>query len=1013
GRILIGGYFTNVLGTVRRGIARLNTDGTLDTSFNPGTGVQGLVKAIRVEADGRILVGGHFYSINGTLRSGLARLSATGTVDATFNAGVGATLAPDDLSLDGPSVDSIVLQGDGRAVVGGNFTGFGGISRRYLARLHWNGDVDEEFDPGDGPDGPVRALALDPDGRLIVAGEFTTIAGVDRPGIARLQNDGTLPVLPSVVTPPESQSVVIGKAATFAVEATGTPALRYQWLKSDLPIADQTNRTLVISASQLSDAGRYSVVIANDAGAITSPSASLTVTPAPVAPTIVSQPTGALVVAGTSVTFEAAASGSKPLVWQWFLGNQPLAGATNESLALDAVTSQNAGSYSARVANGGGSAATSVAPLAVFTPPEDQVAWAGSNATFRVTVAGPGPFGYQWWHEGSPIAGAVKSAYTVTNAQLAIAGEYFVVLSNATSRATSAPALLDVRMKPLVTVPPADTGATNGATVELTVEAIGSEPLSFQWKLHGVDLPDQTNATLTLGPLTSSDAGRYSVVVANAYGSTTSPTATVTVEGPEIARIFVESVESFSGGTLEVPVWLVGVGDENTLAFSLAFDPEVLAFQSISNGLAIGADANVIVNSDAADEGRIGLLVALAPGTTFAAGSNHLATLHLEAVAGLAEATTTPIEFANEPVVPTLLSTAIRPLAVTYEPGTVTLDAGFEGDLSPSPRGDRVLSLEDWSQVALIVAGLAEPADASAFARADCAPVETLGDGVLAAADWTQAGRYAAGIDSPTPTGGPTRRAGSPALLAEAAVAMDESEDTIASLVAADDVPDTGPSRRLASSRNERRIEAESVRVAPATVASVPVRLSAAGDENTAGFTVVADPTRVRILGARRGEGLDRDSTLILNTNAVARGRLGVLLARPVGARFAAGSHEVIRVDLELLGAQSATLGFADSVVRREVASKDARILATTYASGQLTLEAPATPPVPRLPARTRSGAILMRWDATRPGRYTLETSTDLVRWSVVNEWTVAGPSTLEYQDTHPGLSPGRFYRIR
>lgn len=1014
-RILVGGYFTNILGTVRRGIARLNGDGSLDTTFNPGTGVQGIVKAIRIEADGRILVGGHFFSINGILRSGLARLTSTGTVDTAFATVGGASLGDGDPSWDGPSIDAIALQGDGRIVVGGNFTGFGGFDRPYLARLHWNGEVDEEFDPGTGPDAPVRSLALDADGRLIVGGDFTSVAGSPRPGIARLENDGTLPVLPTILTRPEDQTVVIGRSASFTVQATGTPALRYQWLKSDLPIGGQTNQSLLIPTSQFSDAGRYRVVVANAAGEVTSDAATLAVTPAPVAPTLVTQPSGAMVAAGSPVTFTAGATGSKPLVWQWFLGNQPIAGATNDTLSLDAVVSQNAGNYSARIANGGGSATTATAPLAVFLPPEDQTAWAGSNATFRVTVSGPGPFGYQWWYDGAPLAGAVKPALTLTNVQLTLAGEYFVVLSNAATRATSPPALLVVHMKPNITVHPADIGGTNGATVELSVEAAGSEPFTYQWQLHGVDLAGETNATLSLGPLSASDAGRYSVIVANEFGSAASRQATVTVEGPAIAQVAVEAVESFSGGAVEVPVWLVGVGDENTLAFSLEFDPEILTWSAVSNGVAVGPDASLIVNTSDAAQGRIGLLFSQAPGATFAVGSNHLATLHFQAVSGLSAPTTTPIEFGNQPVIPTLLSTEIRPLAVTYLPGSVTLDAGLEADLSPTPNGDRTLSIEDWSRVAQIVAGLVKPADASEFARADCAPIETLGDGVLAAADWTQAGRYAAGIDTPQPTGGPAGSAASPSLLAEALLDPDAAADAVDALAfASANTADEGPaSRRLASVRVERRLEADSVRVAPSTVASVPVRLNAAGDENTAGFTVVMDPTRVRLLGARRGSGLNDDSTLILNTNQTSRGRLGVLLARPAGSRFAAGTHEVLRVDVELLGNQPATLAFGDSVVRREVVSKDARVLATSYVSSQVDVETPPQAAVPRLPVRTRSGAVLMRWDAVRPGHYTLETSTDLAEWTVVNEWNVAGPATLEYQDPNPGRWNQRFFRIR
>jgi len=1010
GKILIGGYFTNVLGTSRRGVARLNLDGSLDTSFNPGSGVQGIVKAIRVEADGRILIGGPFYSVNGLLRSGLARLSTTGTVDPVFNAGAGAALDDSNAPTAGPSIDAIVIQGDGRIVVGGDFDHFDGLARRNLARLHWDGEVDEEFDPGDGPNAPIRSLALDADGNLLAGGDFTQIGEVARPGIARLASDGALPVLPTILTAPSHQTAIVGRSTAFSVEATGTPPLRYQWLKGGLPISGQTNQTLRISNAQFADDGRYSVVVGNPAGEVTSVSANLSVGAAPVAPTIVNQPSGVMVMPGESVTFTASATGTKPLAWQWNLGGIPIATATTDSLVLDSVTTSDAGNYTAKVSNAGGFATTSAASLTVFQPQENLTAWAGSNVTMQVKVFGPGPFGYQWWYEGSPVTGANKSTLTLTNLKLSFAGEYFVVLSNAASRATSPPAMLVVNMKPLIAEHPVSVDANAGTTTVLSVSAEGSEPLTYQWRLEGTDLPGQTNDTLSLGPLLSSHAGRYSVSVANPFGTVQSRTAIVTVQGEQVAQLTVDSAQGFSGENLEIPLWLLGVGNENTVAFSLEFDPEILTFTAVSNGIAVGTDASLIVNSADAAKGRLGFLMAQPPSSTFKVGSNHLATLHFQAVAGLASAHTSTIHFGDQPVPRSLLSSSVRPLFVTFEPGTISLEAGYEADLSPSPNGDQQLSVEDWSLVAQMVAGLVKPASESEFARADCAPAETLGDGILAASDWTQAGRYAAGIDSPQPTGGPTGAAASLSLQDEHPPAEDVFEND-----GADPAPDpiTPRLRRLASTRNPRHLLASNLRVPASTVASVPIQLSAAGDENTAGFTVLFDPAKVQFRRAYRGTHLGEDSILILNTNQTARGRLGVLLARPVGTRFSSGFHEVLRLELAMLGNLPATISFGDSVVRREVVTSSARVVSVDYLSGQITPEAPAQPAVPRLPVRTRSGSMVLRWDASLPGRYTLETSIDLVQWTILNEWNVSTPATLEYQDPTPVQWGQRFFRVR
>lgn len=75
GNVLLGGIFSIVGGTARNGIARLNANGSLDTSFDPGTGANGAVHALTLQSDGKVLLGGTFTSVSGTLRSGIARLA--------------------------------------------------------------------------------------------------------------------------------------------------------------------------------------------------------------------------------------------------------------------------------------------------------------------------------------------------------------------------------------------------------------------------------------------------------------------------------------------------------------------------------------------------------------------------------------------------------------------------------------------------------------------------------------------------------------------------------------------------------------------------------------------------------------------------------------------------------------------------------------------------------------------------------------------------------------------------
>jgi uncharacterized delta-60 repeat protein len=204
GQIVIGGNFTTLQPngataptTVNR-IARLNIDGTVDTTFNPN--VNGQVYAIVIQPNGQILVGGNFTTLqpNGaaapTIRNNIARLNADGTLDTTFDPNATSSLAAE--------VFAIVLQPNGQIVIGGAFTtlqpnktGTPITSCPRCARLNSNGTVDPAFNPH--PNAAVLAMALQSNGQIVIGGGFNSInplgaAGVTRNNVARLNSDGSL-----------------------------------------------------------------------------------------------------------------------------------------------------------------------------------------------------------------------------------------------------------------------------------------------------------------------------------------------------------------------------------------------------------------------------------------------------------------------------------------------------------------------------------------------------------------------------------------------------------------------------------------------------------------------------------------------------------------------------------------------------------------------------------------------------------------------------------------------------
>ena len=182
GKILVGGNFTTYNGTPCRYVARLNTDGSFDNSFAHDSlvGLDHLVSTFAVQPNGKILVGGDFTSYGRASHQYIARLKATGGIDSSF-AGTGFSSA----------VNTLVLQPDGKVLVGGPFAQEGNASAMHLARLDSTGNLDPTFEALFGDDANVFALALQPDGKLLVGGSFSHYAGIFSPNLIRVNPDGS------------------------------------------------------------------------------------------------------------------------------------------------------------------------------------------------------------------------------------------------------------------------------------------------------------------------------------------------------------------------------------------------------------------------------------------------------------------------------------------------------------------------------------------------------------------------------------------------------------------------------------------------------------------------------------------------------------------------------------------------------------------------------------------------------------------------------------------------------
>jgi uncharacterized delta-60 repeat protein len=195
-KIIIGGGFPGIPGKTQRGIARLNANGSLDTDFVVGTGVAGatnslgadlsVVTALALQADGKIVIGGNFTSVNGTPQRYLARLQSDGTVDSGFTPDVN------------DNISALTVQSDGRILIGGPPFSVNSVVRNGIARLNPDGSLDSSFDPGTGTGAVgsfpfVTSITVESNGRIVVGGGFSQFNdSTNHQGIARLLSNGTL-----------------------------------------------------------------------------------------------------------------------------------------------------------------------------------------------------------------------------------------------------------------------------------------------------------------------------------------------------------------------------------------------------------------------------------------------------------------------------------------------------------------------------------------------------------------------------------------------------------------------------------------------------------------------------------------------------------------------------------------------------------------------------------------------------------------------------------------------------
>jgi alpha-tubulin suppressor-like RCC1 family protein len=270
------------------------------------------------------------------------------------------------------------------------------------------------------------AATLDLDGEQVRC-TATNSHGTVVSRVATLRVRGTPPLL---FFPGHPRTAAPGETVTLAPSILGTAPLSFQWTKDDVPIPGAIQPTLELSGVQAADAGVYAITVTNDLGAAKAVVTTLTVTALPAVALV---PVYATPAEGEAFTLQAHASGG---VVAWWRDGAPLE-SNSFDYTVDVATPQHAGRYRVSVSNGAGTVWSNEVVVEVLPPAPpgielddlELVEW-GGEAVLTPTIKGRGPFSYQWYRNGEPIAGATESTLTLTNIGLAELGAYFVAVTN-------------------------------------------------------------------------------------------------------------------------------------------------------------------------------------------------------------------------------------------------------------------------------------------------------------------------------------------------------------------------------------------------------------------------------------------------------------------------------------------------------------------------------------------------------------------------------------------------------
>lgn len=560
GRLVIGGNFGNTSAPVTSsGISRLQSSGSLDTSFDQGPGIAPLaVTTLARQPDGKILVGGSFTSIRGMARNRIARLLPNGGLDLAFNAGTG----PGNPTVSRNVIKVITVQPDGKILVGGQFTTWNGASRKTLVRLNEDGTLDTTFGKFESVvtffagSESVNAIALQPASApagftIVVGGLFYRQIGMDsHGGIVRLNASGTRDTTFDAVGGAMS-GVFVSQVSSLALQIDGKIVAGGQFT--------------TFNGSPASHLVRLSSTGANDAPFVTGLGAGLT--SAQALCDVVSlrvQADGGILAGGY---FEKAANVAQgiarfkadgtrdtafmPAIESWFFDGKYGNGVTSMELAPDNtlyIGLNNSGSNPQVVKRlfTGSSARAGIVQFASVGASVNK----GTAATLSVERTGGSSgrisINYQTvghnaiagthftastgtlvWNDGdtAPKSLSIPTKLTTTaDGNLVFDVRLGIPMGGVSlgQRGVANVTILDPFSKPVLTTPPANIMAAVGAlNATFHSEAAANPAPTYQWYKAKTKIIGAATQDFSLSNLQLTQAGQYSVIATNSFGTAT------------------------------------------------------------------------------------------------------------------------------------------------------------------------------------------------------------------------------------------------------------------------------------------------------------------------------------------------------------------------------------------------------------------------------------------------------------------------------------------------------------